>query len=118
MEYFCNEGDEIWGMSDCDLIELATRELVQLGLVDSGDVEDGVVIRQPKAYPQYDANYRRHLQKIRHLLTSIDNLQTVGRNGMHRYDNQDQAMLTGMLAARNLMGENHDLWSVNAERSH
>ena len=118
MEYFCNEGDETWTTDNDDLIDRATRELVRLGLAEDGEVEDGVVIRQPRAYPIYDEGYFNHLEVIRGFLKSIGNLQTIGRNGMHRYDNQDHAMLTGMLAARNVMGENHDLWNVNTERSY
>ena len=74
--------------------------------------------RQRKAYPVYDAEYRQHLQVIQDYLEAFDNLQTVGRNGMHRYNNQDHSMLTAMLAVRNLFGENHDLWAVNTERSY
>lgn len=118
MEYFCNEGQELWQMSDAELVELATRELAQLGLAKMADVKDGVVLRQPKAYPVYDAEYRGHLRVLEGFLTGIENLQTIGRNGMHRYNNQDHSMLTGMLAARNLLGEKHDLWDVNTERSY
>jgi protoporphyrinogen oxidase len=118
MEYFCNEGDEIWNLSDPDLIELATRELAKLGLGKARTVEDGTVLRQPKAYPIYDRDYWKHLGVIRNYLESFENLQTVGRNGMHRYNNQDHSMLTGLLAAKNLLGEDHDLWQVNTERSY
>lgn len=118
MEYFCNEGGELWDMSDEELVELATRELVKLGLVKTSDVEDGVVLRQRKAYPVYDSEYRGHLQVLEKFLKGIENLQTIGRNGMHRYNNQDHSMLTGLLAARNILGENHDLWDVNTERSY
>lgn len=118
MEYFCSEGDELWSMADEKLVALATKELQQLGLVQASEVEDGVVIRQPKAYPVYDREYRQHLQVIQEFLSSFDNLQTIGRNGMHRYNNQDHSMLTGWLAARNVMGESHDLWEVNTERSY
>lgn len=119
MEYFCSEGDAIWEMSSIDLIELATQEAIALGLgIKAGDVEDGVVIRQRKAYPVYDAEYRQHLQVIQDYLETFDNLQTVGRNGMHRYNNQDHSMLTAMLAAKNILGEKHDLWQVNVERSY
>ena len=119
MEYFCSEGDAIWEMSSIDLIELATQEAIALGLgIKAGDVEDGVVIRQRKAYPVYDAEYRQHLQVIQDYLSTFDNLQTVGRNGMHRYNNQDHSMLTAMLAAKNILGEEHDLWQVNVERSY
>jgi protoporphyrinogen oxidase len=119
MEYFCNEGDPLWQRSDAELIRLASREAINLGLgIRPGDVEDGVVIRQRKAYPVYDAEYRQHLQVIQDYLEAFDNLQTVGRNGMHRYNNQDHSMLTAMLAVRNLLGEEHDLWTVNTERSY
>ena len=118
MEYFCSVGDEIWEMSDGELVELATRELVGLGLAKSADVEDGVVIRQLKAYPVYDGEYRGHLQVLEGFLKGIENLQTIGRNGMHRYNNQDHSMLTGILAVRNILGEKHDLWDVNTERSY
>ncbi|MEG4290199.1 NAD(P)/FAD-dependent oxidoreductase [Microcoleus sp. C2C3] len=118
MEYFCSVGDEIWEMSDAELVELATRELVGLGLATTAEVEDGVVIRQPKAYPVYDGEYRGHLRVLEGFLKGIENLQTIGRNGMHRYNNQDHSMLTGMLAVRNILGEKHDLWDVNTERSY
>jgi protoporphyrinogen oxidase len=119
MEYFCSEGDELWEMSDAELIKLASREIVDLGLVGKqSKVEDGVVIRQYKAYPVYDGEYRQHLQVIQDYLQNFDNLQTVGRNGMHRYNNQDHSMLTGMLAVKNILGEKHDLWNVNTERSY
>ena len=118
MEYFCNQGDDLWQMQDSDLIALATEELYSLGLLSNATVYDGMVIRQPKAYPVYDAHYLENLQVIREYLDTMENLQTVGRNGMHRYNNQDHSMLTGLLAARNLLGENHDLWVVNTERSY
>ncbi len=113
MEYFCTEGDELWRLPDVELIKLATRELAELGLAKGAPVETGIVIRQPHAYPVYDDKYRAHLEVIRRFLAGLDNLQTVGRNGMHRYNNQDHSMLTGMLAIRNLTGEAHDLWAVN-----
>jgi protoporphyrinogen oxidase len=115
MEYFCNEGDAVWTTPDAELIDLASHELDQLGLADTDAVIDGVVIRQPGAYPVYDHKYSDHLQVIREFIGSIDNLQTIGRNGMHRYNNMDHSMFTGMLAAQNLLGSNHDLWAVNEE---
>ena len=119
MEYFCSEGDRLWEMSNVDLIELATQEALALGLgIKDGEVEDGVVIRQRKAYPVYDGEYRQHLQVIQDYLETFENLQTVGRNGMHRYNNQDHSMLTAMLSVQNIMGEQHDLWEVNVERSY
>jgi protoporphyrinogen oxidase len=119
MEYFCNEGDRLWEMSDADLIRLASEEIVGLGLVpEISMVEDGTVIRQKKAYPVYDGEYRKHLAILQDFIEGFENLQTVGRSGMHRYNNQDHSMLTGLLAAKNVLGERHDLWSVNAERSY
>lgn len=119
MEYFCSEGDALWEQSDLELIELASCELVGLGLVNKqAIIEDGVVIRQRKAYPVYDGEYRKHVQVLQDYIKTFDNLQTVGRNGMHRYNNQDHSMLTALLAAKNILGEHHDLWDVNTERSY
>ncbi len=118
MEYFCTVGDDLWSMSDDKLIDLAKNELKSLGIAKGKNVEDGVVIRQPKAYPVYDHEYRKHLKVIQNFLVKIENLQTTGRNGMHRYNNQDHSMLTGLLAARNILGEKHNLWEVNTERSY
>ena len=118
LEYFCNQGDSIWQQSEQELIQLATSELVKLKLAQEKDIVDGTVIRQPKAYPVYDFSYRQNLQIIREYLSGFENLQTIGRNGMHRYNNQDHSMLTGMLAAQNLTGAKHDLWQVNTERSY
>lgn len=119
IEYFCSAGDDLWAMEDAALITLATQEIVDLNLgVSAGDVEDGCVIRQLKAYPVYDGEYRQHLQVLQDYIQTLENLQTVGRNGMHRYNNQDHSMLTALLAARNILGEQHDLWNVNVERSY
>lgn len=119
MEYFCSEGDSIWEKSDEDLIRLASEEIVGLGLVpDLSLVEDGTVIRQKKAYPVYDGEYRKHLAVLQDFIEGFENLQTVGRNGMHRYNNQDHSMLTGLLASKNILGEKHNLWDVNTERSY
>ena len=118
MEYFCTEGDDLWAMEDSALIELAGKELGALGLAGSAELRNGVVIRQTKAYPVYDGDYRGSLNRIQEFLGELSNLQTIGRNGMHRYNNQDHSMLTGILAARNFLGEDHDLWEVNTERSY
>ncbi|MGF1459195.1 MAG: NAD(P)/FAD-dependent oxidoreductase [Leptolyngbyaceae cyanobacterium] len=119
MEYFCSEGDSLWEMSNEDLIQLATQEIVKLNLgVCTEDVEDGCVIRQYKAYPVYDGEYREHLQVLQDYVETFDNLQTVGRNGMHRYNNQDHSMLSALLAAKNIAGEEHDIWNINVERSY
>ncbi|MGH7415581.1 MAG: NAD(P)/FAD-dependent oxidoreductase [Candidatus Rokuibacteriota bacterium] len=119
LEYFCSEGDAVWSTPDADLVELGKRELEQIGLVHAGDVEDGCVFRVSKAYPIYDAGYRDALATVRKFVDSLLNLQTVGRNGLHRYNNQDHAMLTGLLAVRNLTrGERNDLWSVNVDQEY
>jgi protoporphyrinogen oxidase len=119
MEYFCSQGDYLWEMPDSQLIELASEEIINLNLgVKPSDVEDGCVIRQLKAYPVYDGEYRQHLHGLENYIKTFENLQTVGRNGMHRYNNQDHSMLTALLAAKNILGENHDLWNVNVERSY
>lgn len=116
LEYFCNEGDELWCMSDADLVELGKREIQQVGLGRSADVVDGCVYRVEKSYPVYDSTYREHLNKVRAYTDSFDNFVTIGRNGLHRYNNQDHAMMTGILAVRNLIhGEKNDLWSVNTD---
>jgi protoporphyrinogen oxidase len=116
LEYFCFEGDGLWNMPDQQLIELAKSELKTLGLAEPADVVDGKVVRVPKAYPVYDSNHREALACIRRFLGPLTNLQLVGRNGMHKYNNQDHSMLTAMLAVRNIQGANHRLWEVNVEQ--
>lgn len=118
MEYFCDEGDGFWSMDDRELVAVASRELAALGFASVADIREGVVVRQPDAYPIYDRDYRRNLGVIREYLSGFGNLQTIGRSGMHRYNNMDHSMLTGLLAARNLAGEAHDLWGVNEEESY
>ena len=115
MEYFCFEGDSLWESADADLIALATRELAALGLAPRARVVDGTVIRMPKAYPVYDADYSDHLRVIRGHIDPIVNLHTVGRNGMHKYNNQDHSMLTAMFAVQNMQGAHRDLWAVNTD---
>ena len=118
MEYFCQEGDGLWQMSDEDLRELASKELETLGLAKRKDVIGAAIIRQPKAYPVYDGDYRDALDKLEEWLLTLENFQTVGRNGLHRYNNQDHSMLSAMYAARNILGEKNDVWNVNVERSY
>jgi protoporphyrinogen oxidase len=118
MEYFCNEGDQLWEMDNAELLKLAEEELRKLDLVGNAEVVDGSVIRQPKAYPVYDHEYGDALRVLREWLDNFPNLQAVGRNGMHRYNNQDHSMLTAMLAVKNILGESHDLWSVNVEQEY
>jgi protoporphyrinogen oxidase len=115
MEYFLSTYDPMWRWSQDQLIDLAVRESVQLGIVRPGEIEDGTVVRMKGAYPVYDANYRGHVERIRRYLAKFLNLQTVGRNGLHRYNNQDHSMLTAIYAARNILGDNQDVWSVNTD---
>lgn len=115
LEYFVDEGDDLWAADDQSLIELAKQECSELGLIDDEQVEGGLVIRTPKAYPIYDKTYKKNLSVIRNYLESIPNLQLVGRNGQHRYNNQDHSMLTGIYAARNVCGAEIDIWNVNLE---
>jgi protoporphyrinogen oxidase len=115
LEYFCFEGDGLWDSPDSTLIAQAVRELEQLGLAHASDVEDGAVIRMPKAYPIYDSFYRGHLGVVRDFIDPISNLHTVGRNGMHKYNNQDHSMLTAMMAVWNMQGASHDLWAINTD---
>ncbi len=116
MEYFCFGGDDLWSMDDDDLVALAADELERLNLSPKTKVERGYAIRVPKAYPIYDAEYADRVQVIRAWLDGIENLQQVGRNGLHRYNNSDHSMLTAMRAVDNLVdGADHDIWAVNAE---
>lgn len=117
-EYFCAEGDELWNSTDLELIGLATKELKKLGFAEENEVIDGAVVRMPKAYPVYDAGYEKALKSIRNFLKNLRNLQQVGRNGMHKYNNQDHSMLTAMLSVKNILGENHDVWAVNTEQEY
>ncbi len=115
LEYFCFAGDGLWSASDASLMELGERELVQMGLVKPGQVRGGTVVRVEKAYPVYDPGYRENVDVIRLELAKFANLRVVGRNGMHKYNNQDHSMMTAMLAVRNLEGGEFNLWNVNAD---
>jgi protoporphyrinogen oxidase len=118
VEYFCNDSDALWCADDDKLIELAQSELVQLGLLRKEDVIGGVVARMPKAYPVYTRSYQQALMVVRDFLSTVPNLQFIGRNGMHRYNNQDHSMLTGILAARNVAGARFDLWNLNLDQDY
>ncbi|MEM6825305.1 MAG: NAD(P)/FAD-dependent oxidoreductase [Pseudomonadota bacterium] len=118
MEYFCNVGDDLWEMSGEELHALASKELARLGLATEDMVLDSAVIRQPKAYPVYDGDYNDALETIEAWIRTFDNFQTVGRNGLHRYNNQDHSMLSAMYAARNILGGEFDVWNVNVEQSY
>ena len=117
MEYFCNVGDSLWGQSDSALVELGMKELQKIGLGTPDKLRDGTVMRVPKAYPVYDDKYQLCVQTIRGFVEeNLPNLQLIGRNGMHKYNNQDHAMWTGILAARNALGlGEYNLWNVNAD---
>ena len=118
LEYFCFEGDGLWNAPDAELIALAKKEIAQIGLIAESDVVDACVVRQAKAYPVYDEGYRDNMAMIRlDLETSFPTLHMVGRNGMHKYNNQDHAMMTAMLTAQNILaGERrHDVWNVNED---
>ena len=116
MEYFCFEGDALWNASDSELVAQATRELEAIGLAPAARVEGGHVVRVPKAYPIYDADYEARVATIREWLAGVENLQQIGRNGLHRYNNSDHSMLTALRAVENACaGAGHDLWAVNAD---
>jgi protoporphyrinogen oxidase len=120
LEYFCFENDEMWSKPDADLIRLATAELDKIGLWKKSDVTDGVVIRQKKAYPVYDEGYKEHVTAVRQELDArYPGFWTVGRNGMHKYNNQDHSMMTALVAARNILGEPaQDPWRVNIDAAY
>jgi protoporphyrinogen oxidase len=116
LEYFCFKGDDLWEMDDDKLVELAKAEIGKLNLADPAKVERGFVTRVPLAYPMYDADYAERVATIRAWLETLENLQQVGRNGLHRYNNSDHSMLTAIRAVENItQGADHDIWAVNAE---
>ncbi|MFF4344375.1 NAD(P)/FAD-dependent oxidoreductase [Kitasatospora sp. NPDC001540] len=120
LEYFVNEGDELWNMTDEELVKLGTAELEQLGLTKPGSVEVGYAVRIHKAYPIYDDRYQASLDVIRAWLAeAVPNVHPIGRNGMHRYNNQDHSMMTALLTAENIRtGSTHDVWEVNVEEEY
>ncbi len=119
LEYFVNEGDDLWSATDEELVALATKELAAIGLVEASDVEVGYVVRMPKAYPVYDDVYRDNVEVIRRWFERhASNVHPVGRNGMHKYNNQDHSMYTAMLTVENIHGAHHDIWSVNVEEEY
>jgi protoporphyrinogen oxidase len=118
LEYFCFEGDGLWASSDADLIGLATAELAKIGIATAADIKDGCVVRQKKAYPVYDEAYRFNVDTVREdIEANYPNLHLVGRNGMHKYNNQDHAMMTAMLTVRNILAGTsaYDVWNVNED---
>jgi len=117
LEYFANRCDDLWKMADDELIALAASEAETIGLFERDEVRTGTVVRMPRAYPVYDGDYETHLKVLREWLDGFDKLFTIGRNGQHRYNNQDHSMLAGLFAARNVAGADLDLWSINDEPS-
>lgn len=118
MEYFCFKDDNLWSASDAELLKKATSEIVKLELANKDDVVDGYIVRQPQAYPVYDQNYQTHVEKIKqHLEKQFPTLHLVGRNGMHKYNNQDHAMMTAMLTVKNILANErlYDVWRVNQD---
>jgi protoporphyrinogen oxidase len=118
LEYFCFEGDGLWSAPDSELIALAKQEIARIGLIAESDVTDACVVRQPKAYPVYDEGYRDNVATIRQDLEGLyPTLHMVGRNGMHKYNNQDHAMMTAMLTAKNILAGTrvYDIWNVNED---
>jgi len=117
LEYFVNEGDDMWTKVDAGLIEQGKRELCEIGLLDDAtQIEAGYVVRMPKAYPMYDGTYKANVETMRKWIdANAPNVFPVGRNGMHKYNNQDHSMYTAMLSVENIFGADHDVWNVNVE---
>ena len=118
LEYFVNADDDLWRRGDDDLIRLGAGEAEAIGLFAANEVKSGVVVRMPKAYPVYDGDYAAHVATLRGWLDRLSNVYAVGRNGQHRYNNQDHSMLCGLYAARNVAGASLDVWSINEEQAY
>lgn len=120
LEYFCDEGDEYWNMTDAEFIDFAINELVKINIISKSDVKDSIRIKVKKAYPAYFGSYA-DFDEVRDWLDSIDNLYCIGRNGMHRYNNMDHSMLTAMEAVKiikNGGGSKESIWDVNTEKEY
>ena len=118
LEYFCNEGDELWSLQDGALVELATEEMERIGFIERADLLDTTVIRMPKAYPGYFGEAYTRFDRIRAFTDGLENLFLIGRNGMHRYNNQDHSMLSAMVAVDNILAGStakDNIWNVNTE---
>ena len=115
LEYFCFDTDEVWKKDDLELIEMGKEEAVQLKFASNEQILDGLVIRSPKTYPIYDEGYRERIEVIKNYLSSVKNLQTMGRNGLHRYNNQDHSMLSAIYAIRNILDEKYSVWDINID---
>ena len=120
LEYFCEEGDDLWNMDNNALIKLGETELIKIGLIGTDGIIDGTVVRVPKAYPAYFGSYER-FDEVRAWLDQVENLYLIGRNGMHRYNNQDHSMLAAMEAAKQILSgvtDRQALWSINADKDY
>jgi protoporphyrinogen oxidase len=120
LDYFCDEGDALWNMTDNEMRTFATKELEQLGFIDSSDVLDAIIIKEKKSYPAYFGTYDR-FQELRSYVDTIQNLFLIGRNGMHKYNNQDHSMLCAMTAVDNIISgitDKDNIWNVNAEQDY
>jgi len=120
LEYFCREDDDLWSMADAEFLDFAVRELTHIGMIDPSDVLDGTIVRVRKAYPAYFGEYSR-FQRVRAYLDRFANLYPVGRNGMHRYNNQDHSMLAARMAVSSIVNSGAgkgDIWSINAEEEY
>lgn len=115
LEYFCFDTDDIWKKDDQELIELGKEEAAHLKFATRNQVIDGLVIRSPKTYPIYDEGYQKRVEVIKNYLEGFQNLQTIGRNGLHRYNNQDHSMLSSIYAIRNILGEDLSVWDINID---
>jgi protoporphyrinogen oxidase len=119
VEYFCSPGDEIWNMTEEEFVKRTVDHLVDdLGFIDRSEVIDGFIVRAPRAYPSYVIGYEKPLEKIKAFVDELENLQIIGRYGTFRYNNTDHSIETGLLAAKNILGEKHDLDQVNAEKEY
>lgn len=120
LEYFCDEGDDFWNMDDETMFRLAADEVAKIKICDKNKIEDHLVVRVPKAYPVYDMDYPERMRTVRDYLAGFENLQPIGRYGMFKYNNMDHSVLTGLLAARNIMAGAlvHDVWNVNTEEEY
>lgn len=115
LEYFCFESDDIWKRDDEDILKLGIEEAERLNFASKHQIIDGFVVRSPKTYPIYDSGYQDRVETIKNYVSSFENLQTMGRNGLHRYNNQDHSMLSALAAVRRIFGENSSAWDINVD---
>jgi protoporphyrinogen oxidase len=118
LEYFCFDSDPIWSQPKSSLIDIAIEDLARLHFAEARDLIDAVVVKVPKAYPVYSPNYQARVKVVRDYVRTLPIIQTVGRNGLHRYNNMDHSMLSGIYAARNLLGEHLSPWGINVEEEY